>query len=85
MQRMTQRRLAHRLTQRAGVRYQLTRMTVQERLSAAGGDERGEIGSWLIVAAGLAIAAAAAVGPLGDWIGERVLEITNNTGAGAGG
>ncbi len=47
---------------------------VQDRVT----DERGEIGSWLILAAGLAIAAGAAVALLGPWLGTKVTDITSN-------
>ncbi len=47
---------------------------VQTRLR----NDEGEIGSWLILAAGLAIAAAAAVVALGPWLAGKVTAITSN-------
>ena len=41
-------------------------------------DEQGEMGSWLIVAAGLAIAAAAVVEVLDGWFTEKAEEIKKN-------
>jgi len=41
-------------------------------------NENGEIGSWLILAAGLAVAAAAAVVALGPWVAGKVTAITAN-------
>lgn len=41
-------------------------------------DERGELGSWMILAAGLAVAAVAAVALLGPWFNTKTTSITNN-------
>lgn len=41
-------------------------------------DERGEIGSWMIFAAGLAVAAAAAIAILGPWFSTKATNITNS-------
>lgn len=54
------------------------RQMLAQRLQAKMADERGEIGSWLILAAGLAIAAGLAVVALGPWIAGKVTDITNN-------
>ncbi len=41
-------------------------------------NERGEIGSWMIMAAGLAVAAAAAIVVLKPWFAKKSGEITKN-------
>ena len=41
-------------------------------------NERGEIGSWMILAAGLAVAAVAAIGILKPWFSKKATEITKN-------
>jgi len=41
-------------------------------------DQRGEVGSWLILAAALAAAAAAVGGVLDGWISDKGGEITSN-------
>lgn len=41
-------------------------------------NERGEIGSWMIMAAGLAVAAAAAIAVLGPWFTTKAGKITAN-------
>jgi hypothetical protein len=63
---------------RAGVRYQLTKERAGEAVGRVMSEERGEIGSWLILAAGLAVAAGAAVGLLGPWLNTKVTTITSN-------
>ncbi len=63
---------------RAGVSYQLTKDRISRLAERVAEDERGEIGSWLILAAGLAIAAGAAVGLLGPWLNTKVTTITSN-------
>ncbi len=60
------------------VLYSIARNSVTDRLDRIGRDERGEIGSWMILAAGLAVAAAAAVLVLGPWFDEKAAEITEN-------
>jgi hypothetical protein len=55
--------------------YSLAKTTVTDRIAR---DERGEIGSWMILAAGLAVAAAAAVALLGPWFDEKANDITKN-------
>ncbi len=55
--------------------YAMAKTAVSDRLTR---DERGEIGSWMILAAGLAVAAAAAVLVLGPWFEEKAGEITEN-------
>ncbi len=58
--------------------YQHGRDVVADFVSEKASEERGEIGSWLILAAGLAIAAGAAVALLGPWLGTKVTAITSN-------
>ncbi len=41
-------------------------------------EERGEVGSWMIMAAGLAAAAAAAIALIGPWINTKATAITGN-------
>lgn len=41
-------------------------------------NERGEIGSWMIFAAGLAVAAAAAIAILGPWFNDKATTITKS-------
>ncbi|MEM9133655.1 MAG: hypothetical protein AAF962_02490 [Actinomycetota bacterium] len=69
------------LTLQAGVRCHLLRTHLRDRWDAAVDDERGEVGSWMIVAAGLAAAAVAIVGILGPWLQDQANAITGN-GAG---
>ena len=52
--------------------------TMVERAKELGTDEQGEMASWLIMAAGLAAAAAAAIALLGPWIATKVGQITAN-------
>ena len=40
-------------------------------------EERGEVGSWMILAAGLAAAAAAAIALIGPWFGTKTTAITS--------
>ncbi len=54
------------------------RTAVVDRVEQMQGDERGEIGSWMILAAGLAVAAAAAVVVLGPWFDQKAADITSN-------
>jgi len=58
--------------------YHRAKMNTQDRFEAIRDDEQGELGSWLILAAGLAIAAGAAVGTLSGWFGDKVTAITDN-------
>ncbi len=55
--------------------YAVVKMAMSDRLAR---DERGEIGSWMILAAGLAVAAAAAIALLGPWFDEKANDITKN-------
>ncbi len=71
------------LTLHAGVRYQLARTRLRDRWDEAADSERGEVGSWMIVAAGLAAAAVGIVATVGPWLQEQADAITGN-GAGAG-
>ena len=59
-------------------RYHRAKMETQDRLEDMCEDEQGELGSWLILAAGLALAAGAAVGLLDTWFGEKVDAIREN-------
>ena len=54
------------------------RAAMAQRTEELRADQRGEVGSWLILAAALAIAAAAVGGSLSGWIGEKGAEITSN-------
>lgn len=54
------------------------RTAVVDRVDRMQRDERGEIGSWMILAAGLAAAAAAAVLVLGPWFDQKAADITSN-------
>lgn len=54
------------------------RDAVADRVAGVASDERGEIGSWMILAAGLAVAAVAAVAVLGPWFGQKTTTITRN-------
>ncbi len=56
----------------------LARSAVAGRVEQMQHDERGEIGSWMILAAGLAVAAAAAVLVLGPWFDQKAADITSN-------
>ncbi len=59
--------------------YSVAKTTITGRLERlAARDERGEIGSWMILAAGLAVAAAAAVALLGPWFSKKTGDITKN-------
>lgn len=54
------------------------RGSLTARVARRAGDERGELGSWMILAAGLAVAAAAAVAVLGPWFSSKATNITRN-------
>lgn len=56
------------------VKYQIAKDRLVRNLS----DDRGELGSWLILAAGLAIAAGAAISQLSGWFGEKTDQIISN-------
>lgn len=60
------------------VLYSAAKTSVTDRLERVGRDERGEIRSWMILAAGLAVAAAAAVALLGPWFNKKAGDITKN-------
>lgn len=63
---------------KALAQYHQAQMKAQDRAAEMRDDERGELGSWLILAAGLAIAAGAAVTTLGPWFTGKVSAITGN-------
>lgn len=67
----------HNAQLKAAVHYQVTKARIQELVERFVKDERGELGSWLILAAGLAIAAAAAVAALSPWFQGKVTNITS--------
>ncbi len=58
--------------------YTVTKVMVTRRVERFAQDERGEIGSWMILAAGLAVAAAAAVLALKPWFDKKTTDITKN-------
>ena len=58
--------------------YMSAKSVVTERAQRIGRDERGELGSWMILAAGLAVAAVAAVALLGPWFNQKTTAITSN-------
>ncbi len=57
---------------RAAVRFQVLRHRALERVR----NEDGEVGSWVLIAAFLAIAAVAAGTAISGWIGENTGRIT---------
>ena len=59
-------------------RYHHAEMKTRDLAAQMRDDERGELGSWLILAAGLALAAGAAVATLGPWFDGKVSDITGN-------
>lgn len=73
------------LSIRAGVRVMIARQRATEAVRTAMRDERGEIGSWLVLAAGLAVLAGAAVAAIGPWVTNHIQAITAVDGTGAGG
>jgi hypothetical protein len=60
------------------VRGQLASEEAKDLARRIRSEERGEMGSWLILAAGLAAAAVAAVGLLATWFNTKVTAITAN-------
>lgn len=63
---------------RTAVGLQVLRAWTMDKAAELREDERGELGSWLILAAGLAVAAAAAIALLGPWFNTKVGQITAN-------
>jgi hypothetical protein len=63
---------------KALAKYHIGRMRLTDLAERARDDERGEMGSWMILAAGLAAAAVTAVGLLTTWFGTKTTEITGN-------
>lgn len=61
---------------RMAIRYQVTGINARTRLQDALDDERGEVGSWMIVAAGLAGAAVAVVAIVAPWLEDQARAIT---------
>jgi hypothetical protein len=72
----------NQLTIRAGVRMTIARQRIAQATKDAVRDERGEIGSWLVLAAGLAVLAGATVAVLGPWVTNHVNAITGTDGTG---
>ncbi|MGB5755663.1 MAG: hypothetical protein WBM50_02010 [Acidimicrobiales bacterium] len=66
------------LSVQTAVRYQIAKAKAADAVESFLDDERGELGSWLILAAGLAVAAAAAVALLAPWFNTKVTQITAN-------
>lgn len=66
------------LAMKALVVYTLTKTLVSDRLYEVTHDEKGEIGSWMILAAGLAAAAVAAMAILTPWFSDKASDITAN-------
>ncbi len=66
------------LSVQTAVRYQIAKAKAADLVESFLDDERGELGSWLILAAGLAVAAAAAVALLAPWFNTKVTQITAN-------
>lgn len=62
---------------KAMIRYQAAKGEVDELAHRFSNEERGEMGSWMILAAGLALAAATAVGLLATWFGQKTTAITS--------
>jgi hypothetical protein len=58
--------------------YRYAQMRVSDLARQTRDDEGGEMGSWMILAAGLAVAAVAAVAALGPWFQTKVTSITSN-------
>ena len=72
----------------AGVSLWSAQHAVRARLKELMSNERGEVASWLILAAGLALVAVFAAGELDTFIRDLVADITGGGGggdAGAGG
>lgn len=63
---------------KAAVRLTVARAQVSQRIDDAVRDERGEIGSYMILAAGVALAAGAAVAILTPWFSQKATEIVAN-------
>lgn len=68
----------NQLTMKALVMFTMTKAMVGDRLHEATHNDRGEIGSWMILAAGLAAAAVAAMLILTPWFSEKASDITSN-------
>ena len=66
------------LAMRAMINWHLAKSRMGERVRDVVTNEDGEMGSWLIVAAGLAAAAAAVVGILEGWFEDKANDITSN-------
>lgn len=66
---------------KVAVRYQVVWVRARLRTREALEDERGEVGSWMIVAAGLAAAAVSIVSIVGPWLVDQANAITGGTPA----
>lgn len=60
------------------IRGQLATEDLKELTRRLASEDRGEIGSWMILAAGLATAAVAAAAALSGWLGTKAAAITSN-------
>lgn len=60
------------------IRGQLAAEDVKELTRRLANEDRGEIGSWMILAAGLAAASVAAAAALTTWLGTKTTAITKN-------
>jgi len=70
----------HTKALRVATRTHTTASETLEKLRVAASDERGEMGSWMILAAGLAAAAVAVVAILGEWFPELAERIKSSGG-----
>ena len=59
------------------VRGQIAKSKVTDLAASLFSEQRGEMGSWMILAAGLAAAAATAVGFLATWFAKKTTDITS--------
>ncbi len=60
------------------IRGQLAAEDGKELVRRLASEDRGEVGSWMIMAAGLAAAAAGAVALISTWINTKATTITGN-------
>lgn len=60
------------------IRGQLAAQDGKELARRLASEDRGEVGSWMIMAAGLAAAAAAAIALIGPWLNTKATAITGN-------
>lgn len=60
------------------IRGQLATEDAKDLARRLASEDRGEIGSWMILAAGLAAAAVTAAAALTTWLGNKTTAITSN-------